>query len=63
MPREAGTWRAPMAEIRSALRIPEAPGMPSWPASDLSSGSSIEDRPPDLRGVVVLSFWVVSVTE
>ena len=45
------------------MRIPEAPEMPSWPASDLSSGSSIEERPPDLRVVEGLSFWVVSVTE
>ena len=43
------TWRSLMAEMRSALRMPDAPEMPSWPASDLSSGSSIPDRPLERR--------------
>ena len=47
-----------IADTRSALRIPDAPEIPKEPASDLSSGSSIVERPPDLR-----VFWVVSVTE
>lgn len=53
-------WRALIAEIRSAFRIPETPLMPSWPASFLSSGSSMEERPPER--VEDASTIVVSVT-
>ncbi len=70
-PLEPPTWRASIAATRSALRMPEAPAMPSWPASDLSSGSSIADSPdPPVRffcTLCVLSLlatsWVASVTE
>ena len=47
-----------IADTRSALRIPDTPGIPMELASDLSSGSNIVEMLPDLR-----VFWVVSVTE
>jgi hypothetical protein len=46
--------------------MPEAPEIPSCPARDLSSGSSIEETPRVPAAVpreVGLSFWVVSDTE
>ena len=46
-PRPAGAWWAEMAETRSALRMPDVPAIPSWLASDLSSGSSMVESPPE----------------
>ena len=42
-----------MASMRALLRMPPAPLMPTLPASCLSSGSSIELRPPDFARLVV----------
>jgi len=65
---ELGRWCVSMAATRSPLRIPEAPEIPSWPASDLSSGSSIAESPApllrrDREDSALSGAVVVSVTD